>query len=229
MTASLQSMSDSEKQAFEKFQEATARVRGVLAASQLWERVFSAEERKRLGNDLDLAVKKHKHATGMWASVHGCNLTRAVIEVANKLNHLSAEDREWLLRESGELLDAEEAFEYATVNAELVLNSMARQVYWRGEPITIDWSHEAKWAFMWELAKHGKAGLPIDSMTLGDKKRKDYVSKTKSELANHDEFPIELADKIEVVGKGTQQLNVVPTQIRLFEQHTGAELREWLP
>ena len=106
---------------------------------------------------------------------------------------------------------------------------MTRQVYWRGAIISIDWSHEAKWAFMWELAKHGKAGLPIDSMTFGGEKRWDYVSKTKSALTNLDEFPNELAHKIEVVGKGTQQLNVVPPQIRLFEQHIGGELREWLP
>ena len=229
MTASLKSKSESEKQASEKFQEASHRVRGAIAAWQIWDKVFTPAERKRLGNDLDVAVKKHKHAAGMWASLHGCNLTRAVIEVANKLGHLSAEDREWLLRESGELLNAEEAFEHAIFNNELVLNSMTRQVYWRGEPITIDWSHEAKWAFMWELAKHGKAGQPIDSMTFGDKKRKDYVSKTKSALTNLDEFPIELADKIEIVGKGTQRLNVIPSEIRMFEQHIGGELREWLP
>ena len=51
----------------------------------------------------------------------------------------------------------------------------------------------------------------------------------KSELANADGFPLDLADKIEVVGRGSQILTVQPDEIRLFEHHIGGEVREWMP
>ena len=182
-----------------------------------------------MGDDLDFAYDEYGGGVGMWAKVHGCTNVRAIIDIGAKLNFLTANDREWLLKESGEHLSAEDAYEDAILRDGLVLNSATHEIHWNGEPIAIDWSHAAKWNFVWELAKHGKAGLPIDSMTFGDSTRQNYVSKMKSELCNLPAFPPELADLIEVAGRGTQILRVSAEQIQLFEHHIGGEIREWTP
>lgn len=228
MTSTTQQPTQYSSRAFEKLREASLRVRTPNTAVDLWDKVFTPQERARLGGDLDAAYERGG-AVRMWATVYGCTDVRAVIDIAHKLNHLSPGDREWLLKESGEHLNAEDAYEDAIQRDGLVLNSVAREVYWNGNPIGLNWSHEAKWSFMWELARHAKTGLPIDSMTFGENKKPNYVSKMKSELSNVDSFPIELADLIEVVGNGTQILRLSAEKIRLFEHHVGGEIREWTP
>ena len=228
MTSTTQKTTEVSPRAFQKIQETALRVRIPNTAYDLWEKVFTPQERARLGDDLEAAYRSGG-AIQMWVTVYGCTYVRAVIDIGHKMNHLGSGDREWLLREFGEHLTAEEAFEDAIQHDGLVLNSFTREIYWNGERIEIDWSHAAKWAFMWELARHAKAGLPIDSMTFGENKKPDYVAKMKSELSSMDEFPLELAVLIEVVGKGTQKLRVCAEQIRLFEHHVGGEIREWTP
>jgi hypothetical protein len=214
--------------ALKKLQETALRVRVPNIACALWSEVFSEEEKKRLGGDLDNAYA-NGGVVAMWTQLHGCTEVRAVIEIAFRFNLLTTHHREWLLSETGELLDADAAYQDAILHNELVLNSLTREVYWKKEPIKIDWSHEAKWSFMWELAKHAKTGLPIDSTVFGERKSVDYVSKTKSGLTNLKGFPNELADAIEVVGTGTQQLKIEASEIRLFEPHVGGDIREWTP
>ena len=156
--------------AFEKLRETACRVRtSELRLLTCGIKSSHLNERERLGGDIDAAYERGG-AVRMWATLYGCSDLRAVIDVAHKLNHLSSSDREWLLKESGEHLSADDAYEDAILRDGLVLNSATREIYWNGEPIAIDWSHTAKWAFMWELAKHGKARSPIDAMTFGDNK-----------------------------------------------------------
>ena len=82
---------------------------------------------------------------------------------------------------------------------------------------------------MWELAKHAKVGLAIDATLFGENRNHNYISKMKSHLANMDEFPLELADRINPCGRGTQMIQIAPEEVRLFEHHVNGELREWLP
>ena len=213
--------------AFDKLRETATRVRTNTTAIRLWE-MLSVQEKVTLGNDREEAYRKGG-AIGMWKAIHGCSDVRAVIEVAKKVGHLSPSEHDWLLHESGEFLSGDEAFEDAISRNELVLNACSREVYWHGEPVSVDWTHDAKWNFVWELAKHGKARRPIDHLTFGGRKNPSYVAKMKSELANADGFPLDLADKIEVVGRGSQILTVQPNEIRLFEHHIGGEVREWMP
>ena len=211
-----------------KLQEAASRVRTVNTAVDLWEQVFTEKQKQRLGGNFDAALA-NGGVVGMWTTVYGCTEERAVIEIAFLFNFLTPHHHRWLLSVTGELLDADGAYDNAILHNDLVLNSLTREIYWKGEPIELDWSHEAKWSFVWELAKHAKVGLPIDSTTFGERKNVDYVSKTKSELTKLKTFPVDLADAIEVVGKGTQKLKVRPQEIRLFEHYVGGEIREWTP
>ena len=214
--------------ALKKLQETALRVRVPNIACALWSEVFSEEEKKRLGGDLDNAYA-NGGVVAMWTRLHGCTEVRAVIEIAFRFNLLTPQYREWLLLETGELLDADAAYQDAILHNDLVLNSLTRQIYWKQKSIDINWLHDAKWSFMWELAKHAKAGLPIDSTVFGERKHVDYVSKTKSDLTKSNGFPIELADAIKVAGIGTQQLKIEASEIRLFEPHVGGDIREWTP
>lgn len=215
--------------AIQKLEEATLRVRTPNTALALWQRVFSEQEKARLGDDLEAAYKKGG-AVAMWSAVHGCTKVRAVIEIAHTLNLLTSSDRRWLLREAGELLDADAAYDDAIQRNELVLNASLKEIYWKGERIEFDWSkHEAKWTFLWELACHAKADLPIDYTIFGETKNQNYPSKTKSEIGNLDCFPLDLTDAIESLGKGEQKLQIAAEEIRLFERHLGGEFREWTP
>lgn len=216
------------EKAIEKLQEAALRIRTPTTAYDLWAEVFSESQRQNLGGDFDTAYA-NGGSIGMWSRVYGCTKVRAVIEIASLFNLLTPHYREWLLAEFGELLDADAAYDDAILRNELVLNSLTREVHWMGEPIEVDWSHEAKWSFIWELAKHAKAGLPVDNTTFGGRKSADYVSKTKSELGKLESFPTDLEGAIEVVGKGTQKLMLDAHEIRLFEHYVGGEIREWLP
>ena len=216
------------KKAVEKLQEAALRIRTPMTANDIWFEMFTEIQRERLGGDFDAAYAKGG-SIKMWSRVHGCTEVRAVIEIAYLFDFLTPHVREWLLAEAGELLDADAAYDDAILRNELVLNSLTREVHWMGESIELDWSHDAKWSFIWELAKHAKTGLPIDSTTFGGQKSADYVSKMKSELSKLDSFPIDLADSIVVVARGAQKLSVKAHEIRLFEHYVGGEIREWTP
>ncbi|TWU40060.1 hypothetical protein Q31b_34040 [Novipirellula aureliae] len=215
--------------AIAKFHEAALRLRGSTAAFYIWDRVFSLAEKDRLGGDLQEAYSQDG-AIRMWARVRGCTDYRAVIDLAQKLNLLSETDHRWLLEEFGELFDADEAFEHAVKHCDFVLNEHTREIFWKGTMVPIDWGKfQSPWSFMWELARHAKANLPIDSMTFGENSGLDLVSKRKSELTNKPVFPQDLAEKIVPVGRGTQKLDLPAEQIRIFERHIGGEIREWSP
>lgn len=210
-----------------KLYETAIRVRTVSTAIELWDTVFTESDRRRLGGNLETAFHGDR-AVKMWKKLHGCTDVRAIIDIAFAVNFLTSAHREWLLRETGEILDAEAAFEDAIDRNDLVLNSHTRQIYWKGESFQLKRSHESKWTFLWELARHAKIGETVDHMTFTSENT-DYVSKTKSELAKTPGFPIELINLIEPCGTGTQKLEIPPEQIRMFEHYVGGEIREWTP
>ncbi|MHC2071078.1 hypothetical protein ACYFX5_26695 [Bremerella sp. T1] len=214
--------------AFDNLREAALRIRTPKSACDLWEQVFSPRERLRLHRFQDVTWNKDD-ACKMWVELHSCSKVRAVIEIAHVLHHLSSKDYRWLLQETGELIDTDASYKDAIPRNDLVLNSLDRKIFWKGAPIVLDWSHDAKWYFMWELARQAKAGLSLDRLDFAPKKHESYLSKVKSDLAKHDEFPDELAVLIEPCEIGTQKLQLPPEQIRLFEHHLGGEIREWLP
>lgn len=215
--------------AVQKLQETALKVRTPNVAAELWQKVFSVPEKLRLGDDLETAYQAGG-AVGMWSKIHSCSAVRAIIDIAHTLNLLTEHDRNWLLREAGEALDVEAAYEIAIRNNLLVFNAARHEIHWNGERIEFEWArHEAKWAYLWELACHAKAGLTLDYTVLGGRKSPKYLSKTKSEIAKLDCFPLELADAIISCGTGTQRLEIESTEIRLFERDLGGEFREWTP
>ena len=216
------------KEAIEKFKEAELRVRNFTAAGILWSRHLSQAEQQSLGGDINLAYS-NGGTLGMLMRVRGCTWQRAVLEIAHKIGFLGNGDYEWLMREYGESLTGDEAFEKAIAESTLVLNEHTREVFWKGESVHVDWTHETLWTFIWEIARHAKKGLPIDSMTFGENASIDIVAKRKSRLVNKEGFPSELYLLIKPIGRGTQKLKLPQEQIRIFERQLSGEILEWFP
>lgn len=215
------------ERAIEALRTAFLRVHPPMSAVRLWERVLSPADRQRLGGDMEQAF--HKYGTvGMWQQLRGVSGERAVIDVARRLNLMDEATEEWLLREIGDLSDdPEAAIAAAVATGALVLVESPRAAYWEGEPIDIDWyDRSVLWTYLWELARHSKADQPIDSFTFGEHAAGDYVVKQKSRLSALEAFPVSLSDRIEPAGCGSQQLDLPPPQIRLFELETIETLRE---
>ncbi len=207
-----------------------SRIAGEVFADRLWNRHFTAEERRRLGGDLWAAYKQDGGSVGMWVKLRGVTPYRATLEVASVLNLIEGSDRDWLLREIGESSDVDEAMSAAIANGDLVIIERPRGVYWKRDEIEIDWNrHSAAWDFLWELVRYAKAGQPVDSFAFSDDAHRDIVAKRKSRLGNLKTFPRELAGQIEPVGRGTQQLKLPREQIHVFELDGLESLREWLP
>nr|WP_123784810.1 hypothetical protein [Pirellula staleyi] len=142
---------------------------------------------------------------------------------------MSVSNRDWLLRESGEIPTVEEAIEAAIESGALVIVESPRSAAFAGHEIEIDWvRHDRLWGFLWHLARHAKGNRPIDRLTFGDKSRANVVTDLKSKLSKMAEFPVTLADMITVVGKGTQKLCLPPEKIRIFECLDGNP-SEWHP
>ncbi len=167
----------------------------------------------------------------MWAFLRGASVQRAVVEVAGKLNFLFPGDVERLLREVGEEIDDPEELVAQAIRAgHFVLLDHPREAYWCGEMILIDWHRlNILWEFVWELARRGKAGDPIDRMTFGCAAHENVVTNRKHRLSKTPGFPEDLLAEIRVVGQGTQQLRLPPEQIRIFEALAGEVPREWRP
>ena len=213
----------------EALADSASRIAGSFSAQRLWERHLTVQDRERLGGDCRAAYKRLGTA-GMWSKLRGVTPYRAVVDVANKLDLLSDSDREWLLREIGEDVDAEEAKLTAIANGDLVVVETPREAYWNGNEIEIDWNrHSAKWDFFWELVRRAKAGRPVDSFAFSDDTHRDFVTKQKSRLCKLSNFPVELVSQIEPVSRGTQRLMIPRERIHVFELDGVESLREWLP
>jgi hypothetical protein len=215
--------------ALEVLKDNAIRISAPVSAERLWNRYLTPQDRERLGDDFAVAYDRLGTA-GMWAELRGVTPHRAVVEVAKKLGFLRNDDFEWLLRETGEIAEIEEAVADAIASRHFVLVERPREAYWNGEKINVDWNrYDVPWGFLWELGRHAKAGQPVDRLTFGDNANSDVVTKLKSRLSRMDGIPVDLVDLIKVVGRGTQQLSLSPARIRIFESSGIDTLGEWNP
>jgi hypothetical protein len=83
------------------------RVKARLSAYQLWERVLSPQDRRRLGGDLEKCYAE-LGTVGMWMKLRRVSQVRAILELALKLGFLSQETYHWLLHEVGHKPNAQE-------------------------------------------------------------------------------------------------------------------------
>ncbi len=86
------------KDVAEKFYEAFLRVKAGAVAIRMWERLFTEEDRERLGGDLDTCFAELGTAR-MWARAKGVSMEQAVIDVARGLELMSEQTANWLMRE----------------------------------------------------------------------------------------------------------------------------------
>ena len=82
--------------------ELEPRVQSSAAATVVWTKHFTDEERKRLGDDPYRAWKEHGRTAGMWATVRECSQARAIAEIAFALDWLDSETYRQLLEALGE-------------------------------------------------------------------------------------------------------------------------------
>ncbi|MCE9556546.1 MAG: hypothetical protein K8T91_24620 [Planctomycetes bacterium] len=217
----------------EELQTAYLRVKGSAAAQWLWDRVLTPQEREKLGGELEEAYYQSRGAVGMWMSLRGVSLPQAVVTVATRLGFLNSETGLSILRALGEEPDdPTERVEAAVVAGGLVLVDLPRAAYWSGEAVEVDWArHTSQWELLLALARLSKGGGVVDAFALQERKEKDpgFVRKRKCRLVNAKGFPQGLADLVVGAGRGTYRLDLLPTQIRVFERGTGDVVREWTP
>lgn len=85
-----------------KMQEASARIRGFDAFSRFWNRVLTPSEIRAIGSSPEVAFSQ-KSIVNYFVELRAMSPARALVEIASHLDHLSANDRDWLLRELGEI------------------------------------------------------------------------------------------------------------------------------
>jgi hypothetical protein len=86
--------------ALEELRNQFFRVETLASAERMWERLFTAADRNKLGGELLPALKKYGTA-GMFAKARRTSLDRAVLDIAVGIGHMSQANYEWLLREMG--------------------------------------------------------------------------------------------------------------------------------
>ena len=216
--------------AVKELQTCYHRVGPPFAAQRLWDRYMGDDARTHLGGEFITAYRR-LGTVGIWATVHGITHERALIEVGRLLGAIRSQDEPWLLREIGESPDANEARERTIERGDLVmLDWFDSEAHWNGHQIDVDWTrHEVSWTFFIEFARHAKAGRPLDHHCFGANADPNIVTKRKSRLIQLESFPIDLADLMVPVGRGTQKLDLAPERIRIFEYDPGEILREWVP
>ena len=205
------------------------RILGPNTAERFWNRYLSQQDRDYFDNDLTTAYfNNNKSLARMWMKLRGITENRAIVEVGKKLGFLTVDTYEWLLRELGEPLNAKESMEHAIEAGHFVLLEQPREAYWNGEQIDIDWDkYKVLREFLWELGRNAKVRRPVDRLTFVDNDLgENLVANRKHRLTSMPEFPVDLGDLIEVVGRAAQQLKLPPEQIRIFESLDGS-LREW--
>jgi hypothetical protein len=213
----------------ELLQTTFLRVEPPMAASRLWEQVLSVADRRRLGLDFQSTYRRCGDTVGMWMELRGVTAERALVDVGQKLGFLSAEQRQWLLRELGEVDDDPETMVSAAVLAGgLVMVDSPRAVYWKGSEIELDWtSRSALWNYLIELARLAKTRQALDRLLFGREVDVNYLTKLKSSVKKLKGFPSDLTSRIVTAGRGSQRLDIEPTLIRIFERDTIETLQEW--
>jgi hypothetical protein len=92
----------SDPAAIEEFRHIYDCVQNHTSLRRVWDRVFTAEERRRLGGDVATANQAYFGPVGMWVHLHGGTSDRAVVEVAQQLGFANDATRAWLLQALGE-------------------------------------------------------------------------------------------------------------------------------
>lgn len=87
--------------------ESRLRIRGSQSYVRFWERVLTHSERERLGGDVKNCFGQDKDAARILCGLRGWTTERSVIEIAFRLNFLSAQDYEWLREVAGDPVQAE--------------------------------------------------------------------------------------------------------------------------
>jgi hypothetical protein len=211
----------------EELQVAYLRVCPAPSALRLWERVFTEQDRARLGGDFQRAFSE-SGTIGMWMKLRGVSFQRALIDVAKRIGFLTDETQEFLLRGIGDIADdPEKAIAKAVSEGALVLVERPRTAYWNRDRIPVDWDANPKlWEYLFELCRHGKAGRPLTPSVFGENADPYHLTKVKSRLSKFEGFPPLLSDQIVSAGEGVQRLNIPPEQIRIFEVVTMEVLKE---
>ncbi len=215
------------------WETAYQRVKGTAAALRLWQRVFTADDRRRLGNDLEAAYVQYRGAVGMWRQLHGVSGPRAVVAVAVRIGFLDADTGQTLLQALGEEPnDPDDAVELAVTAGGLVVVETPPQAFWEGNSVAVDWArHTRWWDLLWALARASKGRGAVDAFALRERDGgdRDYVKKQKHRLVHAPGFPLSLADLVVSAGRGTYRVDLPPARIRVFERGAGDAVREWTP
>lgn len=82
-------------------QTAYTRVKPLVSARRLWDRVLSEDDKLQLGWDLQ-ACYERLGTVSMWMETRHVSFTRAVVEVASQLGFLDEPTYRWLLHEIGD-------------------------------------------------------------------------------------------------------------------------------
>jgi len=85
-----------------KFAELRLKVQGVVAATAVWDSLFTDKERESLGGDAYKAWKAHGHTAGMWSKVREVTPARAVVDIAYELDWLDTRTLAQLIKAFGE-------------------------------------------------------------------------------------------------------------------------------
>ncbi len=85
----------------EKLLSLRLKLKAAASAHMMWERLLSDEDRASLGGDLETCWRS-MGTVGIWMRLRGVSELRAAVDLGLELDHISAADHKWLLREIGE-------------------------------------------------------------------------------------------------------------------------------
>jgi len=78
--------------------ELAVKIRGPAVATAVWDGLFTDAERQMLGGDVYQAWKHHGGTAGMWSTVRGVSINRAIIDIAYELDWLDTPTRKSLIK-----------------------------------------------------------------------------------------------------------------------------------
>jgi hypothetical protein len=202
----------------ERLLETFFRDKPQIMAFRLWDRILTLSERQLLGNDFAKAFEQNG-TLGMWNKIHKVSKDRAVIELGRRLQALSNEDAEWLLRVTGESEEnPEQQMTLAIKAGYLVLRDNPFVVHWKNTEVPVKWNKNmALTRYFWKLVKSTRNNQILDPADLDEELDDAYLSKMKYRLARMKGFPQDLAKLILPAGTSCQKLDLSPNKIFMFE------------
>lgn len=183
----------------ELFSQLRTRLAGYVNWRRVWSRLLNEEQRRRLGGDLN-HVSQYQRLVDEWATMHGIAEEQAALDLSYKLDHLTQTEYEfWTTYVSGvEQLGGSRVNEAICRMGLVLVDQSERVAYWRGDIIPITWSqHAAWWEFLWELANISQSNGWLDERCFDDSVTWKALRDRKSDLTQHENFPIRLDNAIE--------------------------------